>query len=165
PVLRTGSSRGQASVTFFTTTNGTASAGTNYIPVTNVVTFQDGQVSNIVQIPVLHDPRATGSKTVVMVLSNSLNALLFAPSIATLTIVDVERLPGQLFFSQTNYVVSEASPFMPVTVVRTNGSFGGVSVNFSTGPGTAIAGFKYGITNGSLFFDDGQLSQTFTVPI
>src|SRR5206468_807650 len=109
--------------------------------------------------------RALGSKTVILQLTNGNNALVFAPSTATLTIVDVERLPGQFQFTQTNYVVSEADGFMPVTIVRTNGQAGQVSVAFSTQPGTAIAGYKYSPTNGVLSFSDGELSKTFTVRI
>jgi uncharacterized delta-60 repeat protein/uncharacterized repeat protein (TIGR01451 family) len=165
PILRSGSTVGSASVVFFTTTNGTALAGTNYIPTSNVVNFAQGQTSAIAQIPVIHDPTAQGNKTVTMVLSNAVGALLLSPFAATLTIVDVERLPGQFMFGQTNYVVNEGAGALPVTIVRTNGQSGAVSVGFRTVPGTATPGVKYVTTNGVLSFADGQTNQTFTVPI
>ena len=127
-----------------TLTNGTAVAFTNYIPVTNTVTLAPNQYSNTIQVPVLHDPTAQGDRTVVMQLTNAQGAFLFSPSLATLTILDVEHLPGRLQFGQTNYVVGEGDGFLPVSIVRTNGKTGIVSVNFRTIAGTASTpGIKY----------------------
>jgi uncharacterized delta-60 repeat protein/uncharacterized repeat protein (TIGR01451 family) len=165
PILRVGSTRGTASALFFTTTNGTALPFTNYIPTTNIVTFAPGQSSNIVQIPVIHDPTAQGDRTVQLELTNAVSAFLFSPSTALLTILDVERLPGKIMFGQTNYLVNEAAGSLLVTVVRTNGHSGSVSVQFSTVQGTALPGVKYVTTNGTLTFVDGETNKSFTVPI
>ena len=164
-VLRTGSSNGVMSVDFLTTTNGTAIAFTNYVPMATNLTFADGQVSNLVQITLIHDTAAQGDRTVILQLSNAVGSLLLNPSQSILTIVDVDHLPGQLLFSQTNYVVSEGAGFLPVTILRTNGQSGTVQVNFSTVGGTALPGFKYLTTNGVATFGPGQTSYTFTVPI
>jgi hypothetical protein len=165
PVLRTGSTAGPATVDFMTTFQGTAIAYTNYVPVATNLTFADGQVSNVVQVPLLHYTGAQGDSTVILQLSNAVGSLLLNPFQSTLTIVDVDHAPGQLLFSQTNYVVSEGAGFLPVTILRTNGHSGTVQVNFSTVAGTALPGFKYLTTNGVLTFGPGQTSQTFTVPI
>ncbi len=164
PILRTGSSNGVTTVNFLTT-NGTAVPYTNYVPVTTNVTFMDGQVSNVILVPLIHDPAPQGNTTVTLQLDDALGSLLLNPSQATLTIVDVEQAPGQLLFGQTNYVVSEGAGFLPVTILRTNGQSGTVQVNFSTVGGTALPGFNYLTTNGVLTFGPGQTSQTFTVPI
>jgi len=84
-----------------------------------------------------------------------------------LTIIDTVNLPGQFAFSATNYNVTEGggsgvSPVL-VTVVRTNGSSGIVSVHYTTLDGTASPGIKYISTNGSLTFGDGVTSQSFYV--
>ena len=165
PVMRGGSTSGTASVDFLTTTNGTALATTNYVPVATNVTFVDGQTSNYVQIPLLHYTGPQSDVTVGLLLSNAVNSLLLNPAQSTLTIVDVDHSPGQLLFAATNYVVSEGAGFLPVTVLRTNGQSGTIQVNFSTVAGSALPGFKYLTTNGVLTFGPGQTSQTFTVPI
>ncbi len=164
-IYRTGSSRGVATVDFLTTTNGTAIAGTNYLPVAEQVRFADGQTNAFVYVPLIYDPSAKGNVTVAMELTNSFNALLFSPSSATLTIVDVDRMPGQFMFAQTNFLVSEAGGYAQVQVIRTNGRSGTVSVNFSTGGGTATPNVKYGSTNGVLVFSDGEISKVIGVPI
>ena len=165
PVLRTGSSQGSSTVNFATLPLGTAVPYVNYVPVATNLTFVDGQTICLVQVPLIYDPRPTGNKTVVLQLSDANGSLLLNPFQATLTIQDVDQAPGQLLFSQTSYVVSEAAGFLPVTVLRTNGLSGTVQVNFSTVPGTASPGGKYLTTSGVLTFGPGQASQTFTVPI
>jgi uncharacterized delta-60 repeat protein/uncharacterized repeat protein (TIGR01451 family) len=165
PVLRSGSVAGPASVDFFTTTNGTAAPNTNYIPTTNTITFVPGQVSNFVTVPLIHTPQAEGDTTVVMELTNALNTLLFNPSTATLTIVDIDRIPGQFIFAQTNYIVSEGAGLVTLNVIRTNGHTGVVTVNYATVPGTALPGIKYVNTNGILTFADGETNKAIAVRI
>src|SRR5439155_24245661 len=82
-VLRQGSTRGTASVDFRTTTNGTAVIGTNYLAVTNTITFQPGYTDLSVRIPIIRDPRVTGNKTVVMALTNAVKDLWFTPYFST----------------------------------------------------------------------------------
>ena len=164
-VIRRGSTRGIASVDFFTTTNGTALAGVDYTPVTNTLTFLPGETGKKVGIPLLNNPLSTGDTTVTMQLSNTVNTLLTIPFQATLTILTTNDSPGQLMFSQTNYVVGEADGVLLVTIVRTNGHKGVVSVSFSTLPGSAPPGLKYVATNGILTFDENDLSKSFPVQI
>ena len=53
-----------------------------------------------------------------------------------------------------------------ITVIRTNGFSGAVTVNFATSDGgTAVAGVDYIAQNGTLTFADGERLKTFTVPI
>src|SRR5439155_16004062 len=52
-----------------------------------------------------------------------------------------------------------------VTVNRTNGHSGIVSVQFATTNASALAGTDYISTNGSIVFADGEISKSFTVPV
>src|SRR5262249_22678010 len=52
-----------------------------------------------------------------------------------------------------------------LTVTRTNGATGTVTVDYATSDGTATAGADYTATSGTLTFLDGQKSQTIPVPI
>lgn len=164
-VIRSGSSRGTSAVLFETTFGGTAVPGLNFQPVTTNVTFLPGETEKFVKIPVLRDPAASGNRTVTMQLTEPLNALIFAPSQATLTIIDVDRAPGQLFFASPAFAAGEGDGQAVITVQRTNGYTGIVSVNFATVPGTALPGLKYVTTNGVLTFADGELAKSFGVRI
>jgi len=165
PVVRIGSVRTNATVFFFTTTNGTAGLGTNYLAVSNTVTFLTGVSNATVRVPILNNPLMLNDTTVGLELTNAENSLLFSPDLATLTILTTNRAAGEFTFSQTNYFVDESSGLAAVTVLRTNGHSGNVSVDFTTIDDTALAGYNYTATNGTLTFLDGETSQTIDVPI
>ncbi len=165
-VVRGGSMRRAAIVNFMTTTNGTAWPFTNYIPVTNTLTFDPGVSNLTVRVPVLATPGlAEGDKTVSLLLTNANHALLLAPFQSTLTIVDLDQGPGQFMFSQTNYSVGEAAGYAMINVLRTNGHSGVVGVSYATSDGSASSPYKYGATNGLLTFQDGETSKVIAIPI
>lgn len=177
-ISRFGSSLDAASVDFFTTTNGTAvpcvpqtnNPACRFTMVTNTVTFGVGETNKIVLVPINNNNVVNGDQTVQLALSNSIGALLLEPATATLTIVDDDSGPGNLRFSVTNFfLASETGPIAVITVNRTNGTAGAVSVNIATGTGSlpgfapAVAGINYVPTNGTLVFANGELSKTFGV--
>src|SRR5262249_47268964 len=96
--------------------------------------------------------------------SPSGGATLGTQSTAALTIVN-DDIAGTLQFSNANYSVSENGGIATITVTRTGGSAGSVSVNYATSNGTATAGSEYTATSGPLTFADGETSKTFTIPI
>jgi uncharacterized repeat protein (TIGR01451 family)/uncharacterized delta-60 repeat protein len=166
-IVRNDSTFGPASIDFYTTTNGTATAGLDYTPVTNTVQFADGQSNATVLVPIIANGLPEGNLTVGLALQNPTNTALdtVLPTSATLTIVDNSLAPGNLTFSTNSYSVLETATNAIITVIRTNGSVGQVSVHFSTSDGTATNGVNYIATNGTLSFVDGQLSKSFSVPI
>ena len=96
-----------------------------------------------------------------------------ALTLATLEIINDNFPAGTLGFSATNYSVVESGGYITITVVRTNGSTGVVTVayqtrnGFTNDPGvqTAIGSRDYGITSGTLTFGDRVTSASFNVPI
>ena len=73
--------------------------------------------------------------------------------------------PGTLQFDAANYSVTEESGSMTITVTRTNGSDGTVTVQYAASDGTATAGSDYPATSGVLTFANGATSANFTIPI
>jgi hypothetical protein len=61
-------------------------------------------------------------------------------------------------------VIEDVGTFS-VTVVRTGGATGNLSVNYSTSDGTAIAGQDYTSASGTLTFTGGETSKTIQIPI
>jgi uncharacterized protein YkwD/N-acetylneuraminic acid mutarotase len=80
---------------------------------------------------------------------------------------DVQALtvPVQFEFATAVTQVAETAGMATVWVVRTGSSSGQVTVHYSTAPGTATADTDYTPRSGTLTFQDGQTSQSFTVPI
>ncbi len=171
PILinRSGATYGTSTVVFNTPTNGTAVPGLDFLPLTNVlVTFAPGVTVQQVDIPIING-LPDGDRTVNLQLTNVTGSALYDPSNAVLTILDRTLARGSFVFSATNYVVSEGGGVgntnAVITVLRTNGASGIVSVGYATSDGTAVAGVKYAATSGVLTYGDGEMSKSFVVPV
>jgi uncharacterized delta-60 repeat protein len=170
-VLRLGSSSGTASVVFNTTTNGSALPGVDFTPVTNQsIVFNPGVTNVAVAIPILTNAIPKGNRTVSLQLSNAVNTTLYSPSNATLVIVDTLNSPGTLSFASTNLVVNEGDGYAYLTVNRSQGVSGIVSVSCVTVPGTAVPNLNYqpspnaGATN-TVTFADGEITRVIAIPL
>ena len=94
------------------------------------------------------------------------NDLYHAGSDSAEIIIGQATQPGVLAFSNAAYTIGEDGGGVTITVTRTGGSDGAVSVDYATSDGTATAGSDYTATSGTLNFADGDAaSKTFTVAI
>jgi hypothetical protein len=92
-IERTGLTSGSDTVNF-ATSNGTATAGSDYTAVTQTVSFAAGETSKTVSVPITNESAVESSETVLLSLSSpSTGATLGTPSAATLTIVDNDSPP------------------------------------------------------------------------
>ena len=73
--------------------------------------------------------------------------------------------PGTLNFSVDAYSANENGGAFTVTVTRSGGSLGSVSVDYAASAGTATANQDFTPTTGTLTFADGVTTQTFMVQI
>ena len=167
-IVRQGNPNSTVSVTVYTGTNGTATpgGGGNYIPASKTLTFFPGTLTNYFLVPLEDSVTTFGPVTVDLEMDGPSNAVIGSPSSAILTIAPSVNGPGTLQFSQTNYVVSEGAGYAAITIIRTNGTQGSVSVNLSTSNSpTAVAGVNYIGVNTNVVFGDGEVSQTIAIPI
>ncbi len=77
----------------------------------------------------------------------------------------VEDQPGDLQFTAAGYEVPETAGFATITVIRTDGLRGQVSVNFTTVPMTATAGLDYTPVAQTVVFPAGVARETIKVPV
>jgi azurin len=162
-VTRTGTNLASGVTVQFTTTNGTATAGTDYVDATRALTFAAGEAFKDVPIATIGDSLAEGNETVALTLSDpSAGALLGANKTAVLTILDDEQ---SMQFSAPVYVVTEAATPVTITVTRTGPPLGTVTVDYATAAGSATAGLDYLDASGTLTFPPGVATRTFTVPM
>ncbi|HXF09632.1 MAG TPA: Calx-beta domain-containing protein [Desulfuromonadaceae bacterium] len=164
-VARIGGTNDPCSVGFYTTTNGTAVAGVDYTPVSGTVTFNPGESNKIVQVPIINNSIPEGNRTVIVALTNANNTFLYSPSNSTLTIIDTVVAPGTLSFSTNSFTGFEGNGSVSLNVIRTSGSSGSVSVNYTTIAGTATPGVNFQTTNGTVTFFNGEISKVIQIPL
>jgi|GEM_PF-1017343 len=75
-------------VSYASLLTGTATAGVDYTAVNGTVFFGIGQTAAIFTVPILEDALSESDETVLLALSNPVNATLGSPTAAVLTIVD-----------------------------------------------------------------------------
>lgn len=73
--------------------------------------------------------------------------------------------PGVLQFSSATYSVAENGSSASITVSRTGGSDGAVSINYATSNNSATGGDDYTPASGTLNFANGENSKSFSVAI
>jgi len=145
----------------YATSNGSATAGSDYTATSGTLTFNPGETSKTFGVPLIDDTTGEGAETIGLTLSNPVNAALGSPSSATLTI----KANDALYFSLSLYTISEAAGTASITVKLSGPSSQAVTVNYATGGGSATAGSDYTATSGTLTFNPGETSKTFVVPI
>lgn len=78
---------------------------------------------------------------------------------------DSTSTPGSVQFSVSSITAIEDVGSLNVTVLRTGGTAGSLSVDYATVDGTAIAGQDYTAVSGTLTFNVGETSKTIQIPI
>ncbi len=171
-VLRTGGSSGSLSVDYVTA-NGTAIAGQDYTASSGSLTFNAGETSKTISIPIADDGTTEPDETFTVALRNDANVeVLGAPSTLVVTVQDKTTVP-QLFIN--NVTVLEGGPgtitevFFNVNLTAATGR--AVSVNYASANFGASGGAKcntgvgidYESVSGSISFTPGTTS--FTIPV
>lgn len=164
-VSRTGGSNGAVTVNY-ATNNGSAVAGSDFTAVSGTLSWADGDSAlKTFTVPILDDTTVESNESIVLLLSSPTGgAVLGTPSSAPVTIVDIE--PGILNFTNTGYSADENDGTLIMTVSRSNGTTGAVSVSYSSSNGSATAGADYTAVSGTLSWTDGEsTNKSFAVPI
>ena len=148
----------------YATANGTATAGIDYASTGGTVNFSSAlaETSKTVTVAVTGELTVEINETFFVDLSNPTSATI-ADSQGVGTITDDDN-PGRMQFSQSPYSGSEGSNVL-ITVTRTNGAAGTVSVDYATGGGNAAPNVDYTPASATLMFNDGETSKNFPVAI
>ncbi len=148
----------------YATADGTASAGTDYTPVSEILNFNPGISVQQVSVPVTGDTDDEPDQTFSVNLTNAVNADILVGSglgtiidddgLSSLTLADTSVDEGNTGTSLAAFAVT-LSP-MSTQVVQ---------VNFMTIDGTASEGADYLSTSGTLTFNPGETIQTIEVSV
>jgi hypothetical protein len=164
----------------FATSDGTATAGKDYTATSGTLSWAAGDESaKVIQVPILDDSVAEGTETVHLTLSSPTGAGLDPErSAAVLSILEGGRTgddnedggnrnsPGTLKFAERSFQVIEGAGVARVSVERSGGERGAVSVRYQTSDGSARAGEDYTAASGILSWANGEGGRkTFEVPV
>jgi subtilase family protein/Calx-beta domain-containing protein/CARDB protein len=159
-----GGTAGAVTVDYATVPGGTATVAVDYLVTAGTLTFNANETSKTFTVRILNDAFDEPNETVNLALSNPTGgATLGTPSTAVLTIVD-EDVPGPITFSAPTYTVAENVGVALIKVNRTGGA-AGVTVDFTTADGSAIAPSDYTAVSQTLSFAAGETSKTIAIPI
>jgi uncharacterized delta-60 repeat protein len=167
------------------TSNRTATAGLDYLRTNETVVFaqhytfmdSDGAPGPAgCRISILDDALVEGSEVLDLELSASAGRIILGGEViplgaglslahASLAIADNDVAHGTLAFSAAVYSTNEGAGQIILTVLRTNGSSGMVSVDYFTVDGTAGAPGDYVWTSNRLTFYSGETNKGITVSI
>ncbi len=147
---------------------GTATAGSDYSRATGTLSWAAGDFSDrTITVPILNDELPELTESLFVLLANPTGgATLGEKYFAGIDIRDND--PPQLFeFSSPTFSVMESGKLATITVMRTGGSAGTMSVDFATSDNSAKAGKNrdYLAMAGSLTFAPGETTKTFSVTI
>jgi hypothetical protein len=148
----------------YATSDGTATAGSDYVAASGTLTFVPGVTSQTFLVPITDDSLPENDETVTLTLSDPVNANLGLLNLATLTILDDDPMPTVDFYRDAYGVDEDGSP-ATITVTLNTALGLTVTVDYATSDGTATAGSDYTAISGTLVFTPGIAAQTFAVNI
>jgi hypothetical protein len=147
----------------YSTQDGTAIAGADYTAVSGTLLVAKGQTSATDAVPILPDTVVKANRTFTLnLISSSVGSL--GKASATAIIVDTAGPPA-LSVGDATVLEGPVGGGNPATftVYLSYPSTQTITVNYSTADGTAHAGVDYVTASGTLTFNPGQTTQTFTV--
>lgn len=183
-VVRSNGSDGQVAVGY-EASDFSALSNIDYIPVSGVLVFNDGETKKSFKVPIIDDNFIEGAEIIKLSLTEATGgAELGEQKNATLTINDDEGFR----FTKHDYTVSESASKASITVeivgiyesieeflykISSNKSDSiyeissdtAISVDFFTSDGTAVAGSDYVSTSGTLYFQPGETERSFEVEV
>ncbi|NJO96443.1 MAG: hypothetical protein HC764_10810 [Pleurocapsa sp. CRU_1_2] len=150
----------------YSTADGTAlaEADGDYLAVNGTITFNPGEISKNIVVPVLGDLINENDETFTVNLANPTNAI-FASNKGTGTIEDNDNSPELAISDAVVTEGDDGTTIASFTVNLSEAAASSVSVDYATTDGDAVAGDDYTATNGTLTFAPGETSKTIEVEV
>ncbi|MEM7117701.1 MAG: Calx-beta domain-containing protein [Chloroflexota bacterium] len=144
------------------TSNESAEAGSDYVSYAeHELHISDGEPF---EIEILNDSLSEGNETFWVSLAPQAELELGHPWQAEITIIDDDMLP-QVSLSASSYSVDEDEDSVTITVELDQPASGDESVQYTTTFDTATPGPDYTHASGTVSFDAGEQSKSFTIDI
>jgi hypothetical protein len=148
----------------YSTANGTATAGTDYLPASGTLVFPPNTTTRTVGVPILDDTLYEGNETFFLNLSNATGATIQdGQGVATIienepqilvSIGDAAVVEGNTGTTSATFTVTLSAPSTLTT-----------TVSYATADGTATAPGDYQAASGTVTFAPGVVSQPVAVSV
>jgi hypothetical protein len=186
---------GSVSVSY-SATAGTATAGLDFTPVSGTLSWPAGdETVRTFEVPIADDSAAEGQETITLALSSATGGATIDSARGTSTVIVLasdggsgggggggddgggddgggddgggdDSGPGSLKFDERDFYVLEGAAVAVISVERSHGETGAVSVAYRTANGSATTGSDYMAASGVLSWASGDgATRTFTVAI
>src|SRR4029453_213403 len=162
PTLNLSEASGKTITVPYTTTDGTATAGSDYVPKSGSFNFLPGARLVTVNVTINGDTIAEGNETVLVDLAPAINGTLLSNQMVGLIAAD-DPLPLVSIVDVKTTEGNSGSRTLSFTVTLSAASPATISVPFTTAPQTAQSGVDFTATSGTLTFSPGQTSRTVVV--
>ncbi len=153
------------SVDYSVTGGDATGGGTDFSLADGTASISAGDVSTTLSIPITQDALDERDETLVITLSNPVNATIGLDTTYTLTIIDDDN-PAKIAFSSSTSSVNEGTTPASITVTLSAVSGVTTSVDYAVSGGTATgSGTDYTLASGTVSIAPGDLTTTFDVTI
>ena len=162
-VTKTGSTAVPCTVNY-ATSDGSATAGSDYTTTSGMLTFLPGDTSKTFTVPITQDSVYEGNETFNVTLSAPVGASLGSPNPATVTIVEDDAPPAFSIDDVTHLEGNSGTTSYVFTVTKTGSTALNSTVDYQTVNGTATAPSDYtAVPVTTLTFLPGDTSKQVTV--
>ena len=150
----------------YATSNGTATAGSDYTALSGTLTFAAGETSKVVRVQVSGDTAVEANETVTLTLSSPNGATIAdGTAVGTITNDDTPPTPTLAVADATVTEGNSGTRNLAFTVSLSAAATGPVTVAYATSNGTATAGSDYTAASGTLTFAAGETSKVVNVQV
>jgi len=148
------------------TSDGTATAGTDYVAGSNGLTFNAGETSKPIDVTINGDTDYEGDETLTVTLSSPSGAtILDGSGTGTITNDDTPPLPSLSISDASVSEGNSGTKVLTFTVTLSAASASTVTASWATSDGTATAGTDYVAGSNGLTFNAGETSKPIDVTI
>jgi hypothetical protein len=148
----------------YSTANGTATAGADYTAVSGTLTFNPGETTKTIDVPVTNDALDEANETYFVNLSNASNGIILDAQ-GQGTINDNDNAPTLSINDASVTEGDSGTKTLDFTVTLSTASGQTVTVDYATADGTATAGSDYQSASATLTFNPGDTTKTISVTI
>jgi hypothetical protein len=144
----------------YTTTDGSAVAGTDYAKTNGTLTFGPGQTVQDISTPIIDRSGATPTRSFGISLSSPTNAVVTdGTGVVTIGASGAKAVSSPNISAPPNLVVGEADGYVDLPVTLSAPSANTVTVNYNVPGGTCNSATWLAGTTGTLTFTPGQTTQ------